>query len=272
MWRGPTCAKRGSWSPVCGPRGRRRRLGGRARGVRHHRRGPDVGGGARRHHPPRGHGAGGIPFASAAQVDWPNPMVLAELALSGVNALGWWALPALQVLLVTVTLLVVLADGSRMAARAPRAVRRRRLAARGRLRQRLRRGTRPVVFVRPVPFVTMVRCFAGRRNDRAGPSGSCPDSSSCGESCTEGYLVGLGELGVWALAGRSQTFVRRGLVGVGVAHGLGADLGRAAHPRVLPRRAGNEAAVRRTGRGRRPTCPTPSTWSWCWRAGSIRPR
>ncbi len=45
----------------------------------------------------------GIPFAAAPQVDWPNPIVLAELLLSAVHALGGWGLAAFHLLLVAVS-------------------------------------------------------------------------------------------------------------------------------------------------------------------------
>ncbi|MBT9255910.1 hypothetical protein KMZ32_10530 [Phycicoccus sp. MAQZ13P-2] len=55
----------------------------------------------------------GIPFATAPQDGWHNPVVLAELLLSVVAGLGTPALAALQLVLVAGTLLVVLADGRR---------------------------------------------------------------------------------------------------------------------------------------------------------------
>lgn len=58
----------------------------------------------------------GIPFASAPQEGWHNPIVLAELLLSVVAGLGTPALAGLQLVLVAGTLLVVLADGRRAGA------------------------------------------------------------------------------------------------------------------------------------------------------------
>lgn len=55
----------------------------------------------------------GIPFASAPQEGWHNPIVLAELLLSVVAGVGTPALAGLQLVLVAATLLVVLADGRR---------------------------------------------------------------------------------------------------------------------------------------------------------------
>ncbi|MBD3784015.1 MAG: hypothetical protein IE926_13885, partial [Micrococcales bacterium] len=56
----------------------------------------------------------GIPFATAPQAGWHNPIVLAELLLSLVDGLGVPALAALQLVVVALTLLVVLADGRRL--------------------------------------------------------------------------------------------------------------------------------------------------------------
>ncbi|HMM96950.1 hypothetical protein [Phycicoccus sp.] len=56
----------------------------------------------------------GIPFATAPQAGWHNPIVLAELLLSLVDGLGVPALAALQLVVVALTLLVVLADGRKL--------------------------------------------------------------------------------------------------------------------------------------------------------------
>ncbi len=56
----------------------------------------------------------GIPFASAPQVDWPNPLVLAEVGLSLVHSVGPWALAALHLLLVAASLLVLVAESRRL--------------------------------------------------------------------------------------------------------------------------------------------------------------
>ena len=58
-----------------------------------------------------------IPFASAPQLDWPNPVVLAELLLSFVDDVGWWGLPALHLALVACALTVVVSDARRLGAR-----------------------------------------------------------------------------------------------------------------------------------------------------------
>ncbi|QKE85496.1 hypothetical protein [Arthrobacter sp. NEB 688] len=55
----------------------------------------------------------GVPFATAPQEGWHDPVVLAQLLLSLVDGLGTPALAALQLVVVAATLLVVLADGRR---------------------------------------------------------------------------------------------------------------------------------------------------------------
>ncbi|MBM6400933.1 hypothetical protein [Phycicoccus sonneratiae] len=56
----------------------------------------------------------GVPFVTAPQAGWHNPIVLAQVLLSVVDGLGTSALAALQLVLVAATLLVVLADGRRL--------------------------------------------------------------------------------------------------------------------------------------------------------------
>lgn len=56
----------------------------------------------------------GIPFASAPQGGWHNPIVVAEVLLSLVHAMGPLALAALQVGLVATTLGVLVAEGRRL--------------------------------------------------------------------------------------------------------------------------------------------------------------
>ena len=55
----------------------------------------------------------GVPFAAAPQVDWPNPLVLAQLLLSVVASLPV-GLAALNLLVVAATLAVLVHDGRRM--------------------------------------------------------------------------------------------------------------------------------------------------------------
>ena len=56
----------------------------------------------------------GIPFASAPQVDWHNPIVLAQLLLSTVHATGPWGLAALHLFIVGLTLTVLVVESRRL--------------------------------------------------------------------------------------------------------------------------------------------------------------
>jgi hypothetical protein len=58
----------------------------------------------------------GIPFATAPQVDWHNPIALAQLLLSLVHAAGPIGLAALHLALVAATLSVVVAESRRLGA------------------------------------------------------------------------------------------------------------------------------------------------------------
>jgi hypothetical protein len=61
----------------------------------------------------------GIPFATAPQDPWHNPIVVAQLLLSAVHAAGGPALAALQVAIVVGALAVLVAEGRRMGAGEP---------------------------------------------------------------------------------------------------------------------------------------------------------
>lgn len=56
----------------------------------------------------------GIPFASAPQVEWHNPIVVAQVLLSLVHATGPWGLAAFHLLVVGLTLAVVVVESRRM--------------------------------------------------------------------------------------------------------------------------------------------------------------
>ena len=61
----------------------------------------------------------GVPFATAPQVDWHSPVVVAELLLSLVNSVGPWALTAFHLLLVAATLAVTVVEARRLGAGEP---------------------------------------------------------------------------------------------------------------------------------------------------------
>jgi hypothetical protein len=56
----------------------------------------------------------GVPFATAPQVQWHNPLVVAEVLLTLVNAAGPWALTAFHLLLVALALGVTTAEARRL--------------------------------------------------------------------------------------------------------------------------------------------------------------
>ena len=186
----------------------------------------------------------GLPFASAPQLDWPNPAVLAQLLLSGVHGVGWWGLPALQILMVAATLLMVLADASRMGAPPTRSAVVVSLLAVG--------CAGAFVVVRfpslsLVPFVTLVLLLRRQeeRPDRA--VWLVPPLVILWGNLHGGVLVGLAVLGVWVLVGSSHTFVRRGVVGIASLSALVLTSAGLRTPRYYLGALGNEAAARRTG-------------------------
>ncbi len=175
----------------------------------------------------------GVPFASAPQIDWPNPAVLAQLLLSVVHGLGWWALPALQVVLVAATLLVVLADASRMGAHPGRSAAVVSLVVIG--------CASAFVLVRfpslsLVPFVVLVLLLR-RQEERPGRAVWLvpPLRHRVGQPARWRARGAGGARGVGA--GGSFAHVRPAGAGRGrVPVRAGAHVGRAAHPGVLPRR------------------------------------
>ncbi|HYN67104.1 MAG TPA: hypothetical protein VES93_09465 [Ornithinibacter sp.] len=196
----------------------------------------------------------GLPFASAPQLDWPNPAVLAQLFLSVVHGLGWWALPALQLVLVAATLLVVLADASRMGAGPGRSAAVVSVVVVG--------GASAFVLARfpslsLVPFVVLVLLLR-RQEERPGRAvWVVPPLLIVWGNLHGGVLVGLGVLGVWVLAGRSHTFVRRALVGVASLSALVLTSAGLRTPEYYLGVLGNEAAVRRTGMWAAPDLTNP---------------
>ncbi|WP_392544886.1 hypothetical protein [Oryzobacter telluris] len=154
---------------------------------------------------------GAIPFASAPQIDWPNPVVLAELVLSAVDDLGWWGLPALHLALVAGTLLVLVSDARRLGAREGRTALVVTLAVIG--------CSAPFVVVRfpslsLVPFVALVWLLR-READR--PSRAIwlvPPLVVLWGNLHGAVLVGIAVLGVFVVAGRGHRFLTRAAVGL----------------------------------------------------------
>ncbi|WP_377643901.1 hypothetical protein [Oryzobacter terrae] len=185
----------------------------------------------------------GIPFASAPQLDWPNPALLAEVLLSLVDGLGWWALPALHLLLVAGTLLVLVSDARRLGARDGRIALAASLVVVG--------GSTALVVVRfpslsLVPFVTLVWLLR-READR--PSRAIwlvPPLVVLWGNLHGAVLVGIAVLGVFVLAGRGHGFVRRAVVGLLSLSALVLTSAGLRTPEYYLAALGNEAAVRGT--------------------------
>ena len=151
-----------------------------------------------------------LPFASAPQLDWPNPAVLAQLVLSVVHQVGWWGLPGLQILVVAATLLVVRADAARMGARA--------LQASAVVSLTVVGCAAAFVIARfpslsMVPFVTLVMLLRRQEEQPDRTVWLAPPLLIVWGNLHGGVLVGLAVLATWVLAGRAHTLVRRGLVG-----------------------------------------------------------
>ncbi len=185
----------------------------------------------------------GVPFASAPQLDWPNPTVPAQVLFSVVHALGWWALPALHLALVATTLLIVGADAVRLGARPARSAAVVSLVVVG--------CASPFVVARfpslsLVPFVGLVWLLR-RQEERASRAvWLVPPLMIVWGNLHGAVLVGIAVLGVWVLAGRSHTLVRRGLVGVMSLAALVLTSAGLRTPAYYVGALGNEAAVRGT--------------------------
>ena len=186
----------------------------------------------------------GVPFATAPQAGWHNPIVLAELLLSVVAGLGPLALAALQLVVVAATLLVLLADGRRLGGG----------EARGALVVSLVVVGSSAAFavtrlpsLSLVPFVLAVALMR-RQHDRPGRGvwWLVPVYLLWG-NLHGAVLVGLAVLGVFlVLSPGAGPLVRR--VGVGVGCGLALLLTSAgiATPAYYVSALGNEAASRGT--------------------------
>jgi hypothetical protein len=181
-------------------------------------------------------------------------VVLAQLVLSVVNGLGWWGLPALQLLLVTATLLVVLADGSRMGARPGRSAGVVSLLVIG-------CASAFVVARFPslslLPFVTLVLLLRREEEQPSRAVWFVPPLVVLWGNLHGGVLVGLSVLGVWVLLGRAHTFVRRGLVGLVSLSALVLTSAGLRTPEYYLGVLGNEAAARGTGLWARPDLTNP---------------
>ncbi len=196
----------------------------------------------------------GIPFATAPQLDWPNPALLAEVMLSLVDDLGWWALPAFHLVIVASALLVLVSDARRLGARDGRIALAVSLAVIG--------GSTALVVVRfpslsLVPFVALVWLLR-READR--PSRAIwlvPPLVVLWGNLHGAVLVGIAVLGVFVLAGRGHRFVRRAVVGLLSLSALVLTSAGLRTPEYYVAALRNEAALRGTDLWAAPSLTNP---------------
>lgn len=196
----------------------------------------------------------GVPFASAAQTDWANPVVLAQVLLSVVHSAGWWALPALHLLLVGATLWVVVAEGRRMGGTDARIGAAVTLAVVG--------GSTALVVMRfpslsLLPFVALVALL--RRQDDRPTRGLwlVPPLVVLWGNLHGAVLVGLAVLGVFVVAARGPRWRDRVLVGVASLACLLVTSAGLRTPAYYASALGNEAARRGTDLWSRPDLTHP---------------
>lgn len=196
----------------------------------------------------------GIPFASAPQTDWANPVVVAQVLLSVVHAAGWWALPALHLVLVAATLMVVVADGRRLGGTDVRISAAVSLVVIG--------GSSALVVLRfpslsLLPFVVLVALLR-RRDDRPGPSiWWVPPLMVLWGNLHGAVLVGLAVLAVFVVAARGPRLRDRALVGVASLSCLLVTSAGWRTPAYYVSALGNEAARRGTDLWARPDLSHP---------------
>jgi hypothetical protein len=204
----------------------------------------------------------GVPFAAARQEGWPNPTVLAQLVLSLVHDLGWWGLPALQLLLVSTTLLVTRADAARMGAGPTRCAAALSLVVVG--------GAGAFVVARYpslslVPFVTLMLLLRREEEQPSRRVWVVPPLLLLWGNLHGGVLVGLAALGAWVLLGRAHSLTRRCAVGSVSLAALVLTSAGLRTPTYYLGVIGNEAATRGTGLWAAPdlTKPLDATMTLC---------
>jgi hypothetical protein len=186
----------------------------------------------------------GIPFASAPQADWHNPIAVAQVLLSLVHAAGPIGLAALHLVVVAATLSVVVAESRRLGGGDVRTTGVVALVVVG-------CATSFAVTRLPdlslLPFVVAVAIL---RRQHAQPSRALwwlvPLYALWG-NLHGGVLIGMAVLGVFLVASRrGGSLVRRALVGVAAALSLLATSAGLGTPAYYYRVLTNEAAARGT--------------------------
>jgi hypothetical protein len=196
----------------------------------------------------------GIPFATAPQAQWANPVVLAQVLLSWVNAAGWWALPALHLALVAAALGVVVAEGRRLGGSEARISVGVSLLVVG--------GASALVVLRfptlsLLPFVALVALLR-RQDDRPGRAiWWVPPLMLLWGNLHGAVLVGLAVLGVFVVAARGPRLRDRAAVGVASLSCLLLTSAGWRTPAYYVSALGNEAARRGTDLWSRPDLTHP---------------
>ncbi|WP_345206709.1 hypothetical protein [Fodinibacter luteus] len=197
----------------------------------------------------------GIPFATAPQQHWANPVVLAQVTSSLVAGRGDLALPAIHLILVATVLVILLVEARRMGAREARSALTLSLVVIG-------ASSAFVVIRYPaislLPFVVLLLLI---RLADAGRSSylvwAVPPLMILWGNLHGGVLVGLAVLGVYALLGRGVPAIRR--AGAGAVSLLALVLTPAGldTPGYYLSALSNEAAVQRVGLWAPPSLSNP---------------
>ncbi len=185
----------------------------------------------------------GVPFASAPQKDWPNPTVLAQVLLSAVHSLGWWALPVLHLALVAATLGVLVIDARRMGADERRLAVAVSLAVAG--------AASALVVVRfpslsLLPFVLLGATLRGQEARPTAVFWLVPPLMVLWGNLHGAVLVGLAVLGAFTVLARAPSLTQRALVALASASALVLTSAGSRTPVYYIEALRNEAAARRT--------------------------
>ena len=186
---------------------------------------------------------GGIPFATAAQVDWPNPYALSEVLLSVVHAAGPSALAVLQVVVVATVLSLVALELRRTGTSPTRAALVVSLVAVG--------GSAAFAVARfpALSFVPFVLLILALRREAEAPRRTIwlvPPLLVVWANLHGGVLVGLAVLGVFTVLARGVAVRRRVLVALPSLALFALTSAGVRTPEYFRLALGNEAAARRS--------------------------
>lgn len=203
-------------------------------------------------------GTGGIPTeipnVAAPQIEWQNPVLLAELFLSWVNSLGWAGLAALHVALVFLTLVILVLDGRRAGGTDLRLAIVVSLVAVG--------ASATLVVVRfptlsLVPFVLLVALLRAFMRGHRRAFWWVPPLMILWGNLHGAVLVGLAVVGVFVVAAGREFVLQRVVVGLTSLLALVLTSAGTRTPEYYLTALGNEAAVRGTDLWARPSLTHP---------------